>query len=160
MIKVLFVCLGNICRSPMAEAIFADRVRMGGGGERFEIDSAGTGDYHIGDRAHPGTRGVLARHDIPYHGRARQMTLEDLHHYEYIIAMDERNLRDIEEQFGPTQNVTLLLDYVPTLPDREVPDPYFTGDFEGVFSLIHQGVDGLLAHIIAKHELAETPSAE
>ena len=153
MIKVLFVCLGNICRSPMAEAILADRVRVGGGAELFEIDSAGTGDYHIGEPPHRGTRGVLARHDILYRGRARQMTHEDLDHYDYIVAMDLRNLRDIEEQFGRAENVTLLLDYAPTLPEREVPDPYFSGDFESVYSLIRLGVEGLLAHIIRECEL-------
>lgn len=97
MIRVLFVCLGNICRSPMAEAVFMHRVREAGLAGRIDADSAGTGSWHLGEPAHRGTRQVLSRKGISYDGRSRLLLPEDLVRFEYVIAMDLHNLRDIRE---------------------------------------------------------------
>ncbi len=95
MIRILFVCLGNICRSPMAEAVFQQRVNEAGLADEFEIDSAGTGGWHVGDPAHRGTLAVLRRNGIPYNGRARQVQPADLQRYDYLIAMDAENVADL-----------------------------------------------------------------
>src|SRR5690606_26802126 len=93
LIKVLFVCLGNICRSPMAEAIFRDMVKREGLDAYIEVDSAGTGDWHVGKPPHEGTRRLLDSKQISYAGLvARQLTKEDLSTFDYILAMDENNL--------------------------------------------------------------------
>src|SRR5215475_11592404 len=97
MIKVLFVCHGNICRSPMAEAVFAHLVTEAGLEDQFEIDSAGTSRYHEGETAHSGTLHVLAEHGIDYDGHSRPLTRRDLNYYDYIIAMDEENLEGIRD---------------------------------------------------------------
>src|SRR5437868_4309094 len=125
MIKVLFVCLGNICRSPMAEGVFANLVREAGLEDKIEIDSAGTGSWHIGEKAHRGTLAVLDKNRIPYNGRARRLTRDDLKTYDYIIPMDEENLADIKTLGSVKGKMALLLSFAPELGVSEVPDPYF-----------------------------------
>lgn len=150
MINVLFVCLGNICRSPMAEAIFIDMVAKEGLSDQFHIDSVGTGSYHEGDRAHRGTRRILANHGIRCESISRQVTHKDLDVADYIIAMDYHNISDLQYTTRGSQlngQVHLLLDFANNTNIREVPDPYYTGDFEGVFQLVEAGCKGLLAHI-------------
>ena len=94
-IKVLFVCMGNICRSPMADGLFQKMVTEAGLADRIIVDSAGTGSWHAGEQAHPGTRDILKKHGINYTGRARQITRADLDHFDYVLAMDEDNLSHI-----------------------------------------------------------------
>src|ERR1043166_10261580 len=94
MVRVLFVCLGNICRSPMAEAVFTHLVAKAGLENDIKADSAGTGHWHIGERPHHGTRHVLASKNIPYDGRARVIDRSDLDLFDYIVVMDNANLRD------------------------------------------------------------------
>lgn len=153
MINVLFVCLGNICRSPMAEAIFKHMVEQEGLADRFQIDSVGTGDYHVGDPAHPGTRQVLAAHSIRCDSIARQLNRRDLAEADYLIAMDESNARDIQRVGRTNGQLHLLLDFAENSPTREVPDPYYTGNFERVYQLVSAGCAGLLAHIRAEQQL-------
>lgn len=155
MIRVLFVCAGNICRSPMAEGVFRHLVEEAGLSDRIQVDSAGTGPWHVGEAAHPGTRKVLSQHGIHYQGRARQLTRADLREFDYIVAMDHENLADIRARAdGRTgAEVRLLLDYAPQTPTREVPDPYYSGRFEAVYELVRQGAEGLLAHIREEHSL-------
>jgi protein-tyrosine phosphatase len=153
MIKVLFVCHGNICRSPMAEAVFAHLVREAGLADQFEIDSAGTSGYHEGEEAHPGTLRVLSEHGINYDGHSRPLTRRDLGHYDYIIAMDEENLHGIRALGQSKGKVALLLDYAPQTEEREVPDPYYHGAFNRVYHLILAGDEGLLAQIRKDHKL-------
>jgi len=111
MVRVLFVCLGNICRSPMAEAIFQRLVDDAGLTGEVQVDSAGTSAYHVGEQAHPGTRRVLARHGIQYSGRARQLTGGDAAgDAAYLIAMDSENVADLQRRFGEDARIHRLLE--------------------------------------------------
>jgi len=156
MIGVIFVCLGNICRSPMAEAVFADLVEKAGLRQHFRIDSAGTAGYHVGEAPHPGTRRILRQHNIAYQGRARQFHRHDFDRFDYIIALDDANLSDLEWMGGGGKHrrkIHRLLDFARHTDRRDVPDPYYTGDFEGVYRLVLDGCRGLLEHIRAEHNL-------
>ncbi len=155
MIRVLFVCLGNICRSPMAEAVFLHLVREAGLSDKIEVDSAGTGDWHIGARPHKGTLAVLKKNGVPVDSRARQVRLEDLDDFDFIITMDATNSKNVLalSREAPRAHVARLLDYVPDAPEKNVPDPYFTGDFDGVYALVCTGCTHLLGYIRQKFEL-------
>ena len=155
MIRVLFVCLGNICRSPMAEGVFQHMVNEAGLYEIIVIDSAGSGVYHEGEQAHRGTWRVLQEHGIDYRGRARTLTRNDFYNFDYILAMDADNLADIHSrQPGDSKaHIRLFLDYAPDQPEREVPDPYYNGRFQEVYDLVLAASKGLLAEIRKTHEL-------
>jgi len=153
MVRVLFVCLGNICRSPMAEAVFMHKVREAGLAAEIEADSAGTGDWHIGRPPHPGTQEILEQNSIDYIHQGRQITSADLEIFDYILAMDNTNLRDIQSLGKSEAVVRRFLEYAPKSRVRDVPDPYLTGGFAGVFKLVNEASNGLLAAIRAKHRL-------
>lgn len=151
--RVLFVCLGNICRSPTAHGVFEARVVARGLEREIEVDSCGTGDWHVG---HPPDRRALAEakgrgYDLS-ELRARQVAPADFEHYDYILAMDRSNLRDLEAMrpSGFTGHLGLFLDFAPTADVREVPDPYYGGDdgFTHVLDLIEAASDGLLQEIL------------
>ena len=151
MIRILFVCLGNICRSPMAEAILVHRVREAGLADQIEVDSAGTGDWHIGDAPHRGTLQILQTNGISHPMRARQIVVGDLDEFDYLIVMDEQNERDVRALAQGKAHIARLLDYLPAATDKNVPDPYFTGDFESVYQIVSAACDNLLAHVRAQH---------
>lgn len=145
--RLLFVCMGNICRSPTAEAVFADLLRREAPHAGIEIDSAGTHDYHLG--APPDARAIAAarRRGIDMSAlRARQLVAEDFTRFDLLLAMDERNRRDMLARAAPAERVRLLLDYAPGLGVREVPDPYYgePGDFEYVLDIVQAAARGLL----------------
>jgi protein-tyrosine phosphatase len=147
MIHVLFVCLGNICRSPMAEAVFERMVANAGLSDQISVDSAGTGSWHVGEAAHRGTREVLRQHGIDYRGRARQIATGDMDPRHYIVAMDQENLEDLRRRFGDHPRLYRLLDFAPDGGEHNVPDPYYTGNFGAVYGLVAAGCQGLLERI-------------
>ena len=146
-IHVLFVCLGNICRSPMAEAVFQKMVDDAGLSDQIAVDSAGTGSWHVGEKAHRGTRRILAQHDIAYDGRARQVNAQDMNPNAYIIAMDGSNYSDLQRLYGQHPHLHRLLEFASQSDVRDVPDPYFSDNFEYVYALVTDGCRGLLATI-------------
>ena len=153
-VRVLFVCLGNICRSPMAEAVFRRCVDDAGLSEYIAVDSAGTSPYHVGEIAHPGTRRVLAGHGIQYDGRARQIKLQDVGDgADYIIVMDSENLEELRRRFGDVANLHRLLDFATQTQVHDVPDPYYSDNFDYVYRLVDDGCRGLLEAIREKEGL-------
>ncbi len=145
MIKVLFVCHGNICRSPMAEFVMKDLVKKAGRGGEFDIASAATSSEEIGNPVYPQARRKLAEHGLACDGkRARQFTARDYSHYDLIIGMDSANIRSLRRASGgdPEGKVRLLLSYTPH--PRDVADPWYTGDFDAAWNDIYTGCQALL----------------
>ena len=152
MTKVLFVCLGNICRSPTADGIFRELIKREKLDQKIIVDSAGTGDWHIGKA--PDSRTVAAAKKRGYDLsvlRARQVITADFDEFDYVLAMDNSNLRDLHS-LRPTHfsgHLGLFLDFGLRKTHREVPDPYY-GDHDGfelVLDLVEEAAEGLLAHI-------------
>ncbi len=149
MTRVLFVCHGNICRSPMAEFVMKDMIRKRGMESRFEIASAATSREEIGNPVYPPARRKLAEHGISCGGHhARQMTKEDYDRYDYIIGMDHANIRNILRITGgdPDRKISLLLDHGKRA-GQEVADPWYTGDFDETWDDVTQGCAQLLTEL-------------
>lgn len=146
-VSVLFVCLGNICRSPMAEGVFQRMVEEAGLADQIMVDSAGTGSWHVGETAHRGTLQVLRKHGIAYNGRARQIRPHDVTPDTYLIALDQSNLNDLRRMFGRHPRLYRLLDFASETDEQDVPDPYYSGNFDYVYQLVEDGSRGLLRTI-------------
>lgn len=150
MIKILFVCHGNICRSPMAEFVMKKYVRELGLERDFLIDSAATSREEIGNPVYPPARRILALHGISCSGKtAVQMTKSDYSKYDHIVAMDSMNIRNIMRIIGNDRDnkVSLLMDYTDT--PRSVADPWYSGDFESTYADVTKGCRALLEHILS-----------
>ena len=146
MVKLLFVCHGNICRSPMAEFVMKDLVEKAGLQKNFHIGSAATSTEEIGNQVYPPARRKLAEHGISCGGHAaRQLTRSDYGAYDLLIGMDRANLRNMERICGgdPDGKIHLLLEYADR-PGQEVADPWYTGDFEATWQDVLAGCTGLL----------------
>lgn len=148
MIKILFVCHGNICRSPMAEFVMKDLVRKAGLESQFQIASAATSTEEIGSPVYPPARRKLAEHGINCSGKtARQLTRADYDRYDLLIGMDNANLRNMRRICGGDSDgkIRLLLEF--TGRSGEVADPWYTGDFETTWRDVQEGCSGLLRHL-------------
>ncbi len=155
MIRVVFVCLGNICRSPMAEAVFRHLVKERGYDKKIKVDSAGTSNWHINKRPHIGTLDKLEKYNISSENMyARQFRKEDGEKFDYIVAMDQSNYDNIVSVLGSDDcsHVFKLLDLT-EVENKDVPDPYYTGDFEETYQLVLDGSERLLEKIIKEHQL-------
>ena len=149
MIKILFVCHGNICRSPMAEFVMKDMVKRIGLTDRFQIDSAATSTEELGNPVYPPAREILCRHGLSCIGKtARQMDRADYEKYDLLIGMDEANVRNMERIAGGDRmgKIRLLLSY--TDHPRAVADPWYTGDFEAAWRDVNAGCTGLLDSLL------------
>ena len=148
-IKILFVCHGNICRSPMAEFVMKEMVKNAGLQERIYVESAATSTEELGNPVYPPARRILAQHGIDCKNKtARQITRADYDNFDYIVAMDEYNIRNMRRFFGndPENKVSLLLSWANE--NREVADPWYTGDFEATWCDVNLGCKALLEQIL------------
>lgn len=166
MVRVLFVCMGNICRSPTAQGVFTRLVEREGLEGLIEIDSSGTHSYHIGHPPDPRAREAAARRGFALgHLRARRLKHDDFEHYDYLLAMDEANREDMLAMGPPelAHKIHLFLDFASERPEREVPDPYYGSarGFDYVLDLVESAAEGFLAHLRAEHHLpAATQTAK
>ncbi|MBN7773478.1 low molecular weight protein-tyrosine-phosphatase [Clostridium aminobutyricum] len=148
MTKVLFICHGNICRSPMAEYVLKHMVRKRGISEEFEIASAATSREEIGNDIHRGTKTKLTEIGIPYSDRkAAQVTKRDYEDYEYLLCMDSNNLRNLARIVGEdaNQKIFRLLDF--SSDPRDIADPWYTGNFDETYNDIMEGCEAFLSHL-------------
>ena len=149
MIKILFVCHGNICRSPMAEFVMKDLAAKAGVSDRFDIASAATSTEEIGNPVYPPARRKLAQHGISCDGKtARQLTKRDYNTYDLLIGMDSANMRNMRRMCGgdPENKMHMLMDY--TSRPGDVADPWYTGNFEETWCDVSEGCQGLLDTLI------------
>jgi protein-tyrosine phosphatase len=157
MVWICFVCLGNICRSPTAEAVMRHLVAEAGLGDRIRVDSAGTGDWHIGEPRDRRSQAVGRKRGIPLSGAARQFVAGDFDAYDHVIAMDKSNRAELlrmARNDADRAKVRLLRSFDPTAPaDADVPDPYYGGPsgFDDVFDICERACRGLIEHLKRAH---------
>lgn len=158
-IRVLFVCMGNICRSPVAEGVFRRLLEGVGLSEQIDVDSAGTHAYRVGVPPDARSQATALRRGVDLRDlRARRVTEADFLEFDYLLAMDRENVADLLERCQDPAlrgRVRLLMDFAPRLPEREVPDPYYggPGGFDRVMDLIEEAAQGLLLHLREQHRL-------
>ncbi len=146
--RVLFICLGNICRSPMAEFVMKKLILEAGLGDRILVASAATSTWEIGNDIHHGSRAVMRRHGVPFdRRRAVLMTRADYEKYEYLVGMERENLSDMKRITGgdPDGKMHLLLSFAGE--DGDIADPWYTGDFDSTYADVLKGCQGLLERL-------------
>jgi protein-tyrosine phosphatase len=156
-IHICFVCLGNICRSPTAEGVMTHLVKEAGLAHRFEISSAGTGAYHVGERADARSAAAARRQGIELTSEARQFVADDYERFDYVVAMDRKNhahLQQLARNARDRSKLHLLRTFDSLAKIHDVPDPYFEDNFDEVFEICRAGCAGLLEHIVREHALA------
>lgn len=148
--RIMFVCHGNICRSPMAEFVMRDLAMKAGRANEFRIASSATTTEEIGNPVHPGTKRVLSAHGIGCVGKtARQLRRDEYKSWDLFVVMDSENLRDMRRILGkdPEGKVHRLMEYAPGSPVRDVADPWYTGDFEATWNDVLAGCTGLFERL-------------
>jgi protein-tyrosine phosphatase len=152
--RIGFVCLGNICRSPTAEGILRAELERRGHHERVEVDSAGTGGWHVGDAADPRMRRAASARGYELTSRARQVAAEDFERFDLVVAMDRQNLADLEEIAPPPAerraDLRLFASFLPPGAPQDVPDPYYGGPdgFDRVIDLIEEAAAAIADHLV------------
>jgi len=153
-VSVVFVCLGNICRSPTAEGIFRHLVENAGLDEHIHIDSAGTHSFHVGSPPDGNAQAEARRHGIDIsHLRGRQAKSDDFQKFDYVLAMDSENHRNLLSicPDGSEHKLHIFLNFAPAVGLTDVPDPYYEGGFDSVYDMIEKASHGLLADIQENH---------
>ena len=154
MIKIVFVCLGNICRSPLAQGIFEKKIRDKNL-QNIYVDSAGVSSWHEGEKPHSGSLRVSDQFDLGLENqRSRPVSPSDRHEFDYFVAMDKSNARSLVQEFGiPAEKVLLMRDFDPKSPGADVPDPYgFDHNaFLNVYQILDRSMDQFIAYLIQKH---------
>jgi protein-tyrosine phosphatase len=155
-IRICFVCLGNICRSPTAEGVMKHLVEKAGLAERFEIDSAGTGAYHVGEPADLRSAEAARKKGIELTSEARQFVADDYDAFDYVVAMDRKNhthLQRLARRAADRDKLSLLRSFDERADALDVPDPYFEDNFDAVFEICRAGCAGLLERIVRERGL-------
>ncbi|HVP74125.1 MAG TPA: low molecular weight protein-tyrosine-phosphatase [Phycisphaerales bacterium] len=158
-IRVLMVCTGNICRSPLAECVLRHKAALRGVKERLHIDSAGVGDWHVGEAPDPRIKQVASHHGVTMTGTARQVTLQDLRHFDLLVCMDQTHRAHLCDMGCDHAKARLLLEFDPQACSLDVPDPYYGGieGFHEVFRIVDRGCECLLDRLLADEGRGHAP---